>query len=222
MWSPLVLKKGEAPGVWHAPHAFLMLLFVAALALGHVREAHGQGIVVKEKTLPPAGVDSIKIKMVETYDVEGVGKDTVELTGTLVTRRGAPLLGTGATGQAWETSTVVAEFQRLELKGKSRVFGPVTVTLDKGHPAFAAVTAGKCKAALSVQVEMPDHRLTLRTATAVQLQSTVTRVPPIGNDTTKSVGTTKLVDKDGKSHGTITKAVVTWRELASQKQFDKP
>lgn len=82
----------------------------------------------------------------ETHDVEWVGEDTVSLEGTLVAKHTVTLLGDGSRKGVGQTSTVVTRFSDLKLSGKSVVFGPVKVTLDKSVPAFGVVTASKGKA----------------------------------------------------------------------------
>lgn len=174
-------------------------------------------IKVKALTLPAAGVDTVDITIVETYDVRGVGKDTVELKGVLVANRGAPLLEHGTKTADWETATVVAQFTSLKLSGNSELFGPVKVTLDKSGPSFGVVRAGKCKASIAIVVAMPKLGMTLRTLEPVQLQSTVTTVPPIGDERTESVKPVKLIDvKTNKTVGSIDKARVMWRDLTVQ------
>ena len=177
-------------------------------------------IPVKALTVPVAGVDTVNITIEETYDVKGVGKDTVTLRGTLVANRTVPLLGHGAKKVDWNSSTVVAEFTSLKLSGRSDIFGPVRVTLDKTIKSFGAVQAGKCAAALGIVVSMPAQGLTLRSEEPVQLQSTVKTVPPIGDEKTESVFPVALVEVDtGKPRGTLQKARVAWRELISQTRF---
>lgn len=174
-------------------------------------------ITVKARTLPAAGTDSVNITISETYEVQGIGTDTVVLTGVLVSNRTVPLLEHGTKSATWETATVVAQFTSLKLTGKSDLFGPVRVSLDKAVPAFGVVTAGKCKAALGVVVSMPKHRLTLKTAEPIQLRSVVTTVPPIGDENTESVMPVRLVEADSnRLRGRLTKAQVTWRELTDQ------
>ena len=174
-------------------------------------------IAVKPKTLPVAGVDSIDITIEETYQVDGVGEDRVTLKGTLVGERTSPLLGFGEDKDSWDTSTVVARFSKLQLFGESDVFGPVIVTLDESVPAFGVVTAGKCAAALPVQVEMPRHNLVMKSEEPVQLRSDVQTVPPIGDEKTESVRSVKLLNaKTLRPMGTMVKARVAWRELTDQ------
>lgn len=175
---------------------------------------------VKPVTLPRAGTDAVDITIVETYEVEGIGRDQVTLKGVLTTERATPLLGFGVAEHSWDNSTVVAKFTSLDLKGQSDVFGPVNVKLDPSTAGFGVVQNGKCAAAMPIEVSMPAHDLHLRSATPIQLQSQVTTVPPIGDEKTESVAPVTLVDKNtGKARGQIIKARVAWRELTTQ-SFD--
>ena len=123
-------------------------------------------IEVSQFTLPPAGTDIVAITMEESYEIEGIGQDTVTLTGTLVAERATPLLGFESETVEWETSTVVARFSGLNLHGESEVFGPVDVFLDPRTPAMAAVIGGKCVAAVPVMVSF--------------VMSPPTTTPPVG------------------------------------------
>jgi hypothetical protein len=171
---------------------------------------------VKPLTVPAAGVDVVDITIDETYEVEGVGRDTVTLRGTLVANRGVPLLAHGAKRASWKNSIVTAQFTKLSLIGQSAVFGPVSVSLDHRVPSFGVVQGGKCAAAIGIEVSMPAHNLALRSAEPVQLQSTVRTVPPIGDEKTDSVLPVRLVDESGRARGTLARARVTWRELRQQ------
>lgn len=168
-------------------------------------------------TLPAAGVDDVDITIEETYEVEGLGSDTVLLKGRLVAERTVPLLEHGATRESWEDSTVAARFTKLELYGESSVFGPVIVKLNEELPAFGIVSAGKCKAALPIEVSMPRHGLVLQSEEPVQLHSNVTTVPPIGDEKTVSVKAVSLVDiRTQRTVGRLNRARVAWRDLRTQ------
>jgi hypothetical protein len=174
-------------------------------------------IEVRPRTLPAAGMDTTIITIHEQYQVEGVGEDTVELRGTLVADRAAPLVGHGAERADWENATVVARFTSLDLSGTSDVFGPVHAVLDPRTPSFGAVTAGRCAAAISMVVSMPEQNLLLHTAEPVQLRSEVNTVPPIGDEQTVSIAPVTLVDRNThREMGTLQSARVVWRELAAQ------
>lgn len=174
-------------------------------------------IKVKPYTLPRAGVDVVEINIEEEYNVEGIGRDVVDLKGTLIAERTVPLLEHGKKKVDWKNSIIVARFTKLSLRGRSKVFGPVSVELDQSIPSFGVVQAGKCRAAMAITVSMPDHGLQLRGEEPIQLHSTVKTVPPIGDERTESVLPVKLIDtKTKRSVGTITKARVSWRELTKQ------
>jgi len=180
-------------------------------------------IQVKPKTLPMVPGDDINhVVLKETYEIEGVGKETVELKGELITRRGMPILQPGTTRHSWETSTVVAQITKLELKGTSNLFGDVHVTLQAAVPAYAAVKAGKCAASVPVQVTMSKVGETLISAQPMQLRSDVTRVPPVGDEKTQSVAPVALVDTNGRSRGAIHSVTIGWRELREQRALMKP
>jgi hypothetical protein len=207
----------------HSPTRWKLRTFGEVVYLGQYQTT-GQfepleanmAIRVAEFTVPRAGIDVVNITIEETYDVEGIGSDTVVLRGTLVANRGAPLLERPGNPD-WDTSTVVAQFTKLSLVGESRIFGPVSVSLDERVPAFGVVTGGKCKAALGVEVSLPNHDLVLRSSEPVQLQSEVRTVPPIGDERTESIQSTRLIDaRSGRPRGVLTRARVMWRELTEQ------
>lgn len=179
--------------------------------------AKSSPITIKPFTIPEAGTDVTEITLIEKYNIEGVGSDTVKLKGHLVAERGAPLLGRGEKQVSWETSTVVARFSELKLEGNSEVFGPVKVTLDDRFPAFGVVKAGACKASISVKVDMPQIGQSFRTMQPVQLVSDVKTVPPIGDEKTVSIQGVNLIDKAGRTRGELVSARIIWRSLIEQK-----
>jgi hypothetical protein len=59
----------------------------------------------------------------------------------------------------------------------------------------------------------------LKTSEAIQLQSEVTTIPPVGDELTASVHAVDLVDADSnRKVGTLSKATVKWRDLVAQKR----
>ena len=174
-------------------------------------------IRVKPYTIPKAGIDKVDVTIEETYDVQGVGRDTVTLKGILVANRGAPMLQPGKRTLSWKSAIVSARFTSLKLSGKSEVFGPVKVSLDTSFPASAIAFACHCSASLGVVVSMPSLGIALKTAEPMQLRSEVTTIPPIGDEKTVSVSAVNLVDTTtNRKRGSLTKARVIWRELLEQ------
>jgi hypothetical protein len=179
-------------------------------------------IEVKPLTVPPAGIDIVRITIEETYDIEGVGKDTVTLNGRLVANRTVPLVGPERNVD-WNTSAVVAQFTDLEVSGNSKVFGPVHVSLDKTIPSYGLNIGCHCRAAIGVVVGIPQHGITLRSASPVQLKSEVQTVPPIGDERTESVLPVDLIDAvSERKRGSIESVRVLWRELTEQRAHRAP
>ena len=98
-----------------------------------------QPVEVKSQTLPGASVDVMRVKLEETYTIDGIGKDSVQLTGWIAVRHGASRPAPGETLVSWTTAVTDTEFVGMELRGVSDVFGPVVVTLDSSRPAIGQV-----------------------------------------------------------------------------------
>jgi hypothetical protein len=98
-----------------------------------------QPVEVKPYSLPGASVDVMRVKLEETYTIDGIGKDSVQLTGWIAVRHGASRPAPGETQVSWATAVTDTEFVGLELRGVSDVFGPVVVTLDSSRPAIGQV-----------------------------------------------------------------------------------
>lgn len=96
-------------------------------------------IDVKSHQLPGASVDVMRVRLEEKYTIQGVGEDTVELTGWIAVRHGASRPAPGYNNVSWETAVTDTEFVGLELRGESKIFGPVRVTLDSSRPAIGQV-----------------------------------------------------------------------------------
>src|SRR5258708_28442721 len=80
--------------------------------------------------LPTASADVMRVRVNETYQVYGVGTDTVQLSGWIAVTHDNPRPARGETEVAWGTAVAATEFVGLHLKGESALFGPVQVTLD--------------------------------------------------------------------------------------------
>jgi len=95
-------------------------------------------IPVERFALPEAGVDVMRVRLEETYDVAGVGKDTVELRGWIAVKHDNSRPALGETDLSWETAVTDTEFVAMELRGDSPIFGPVHITLDKANTSKRA------------------------------------------------------------------------------------
>lgn len=96
-------------------------------------------IQVQPFHLPGPSVDVMRVRLEETYTVQGVGKDSVELTGWIAVRHGASRPAPGFHTVSWNTAVTDTEFVGLDLQGESKIFGPVHVTLDRSRPAIGQV-----------------------------------------------------------------------------------
>lgn len=96
-------------------------------------------IALPEYSLPPAGIQVMRARLEETYTVDGVGTDTVELTGWIAVRHGTPRAVAGAAELNWETAVTDTEFVGMRLTGVSEKFGNVLVTLDTTRPSYGQV-----------------------------------------------------------------------------------
>jgi hypothetical protein len=96
---------------------------------------------VKRFVLPTAGVDVMRAVVEETYTIDGVGTDTVLLTGWIAVKHASPRLIRGAEKLQWGSAQIDTEFVGLSLKGRSPIFGDLSVTLNSNEPSLGVVGA---------------------------------------------------------------------------------
>src|SRR5262245_24224450 len=65
---------------------------------------------IEKFSLPESSVDVMRVRMEETYDIDGVGKDTVELRGWIAVRHDDPRAAVGETEVKWGTAVSNTEF----------------------------------------------------------------------------------------------------------------
>jgi ketosteroid isomerase-like protein len=92
-------------------------------------------------SLPGASVDVMRVRMDETYNIQGIGNDTVELRGWIAVVHDRPMSVVPNAAPTWETAITPTEFVGLHLKGKSKIFGDVEVKLDDTMRVRGAVGA---------------------------------------------------------------------------------
>jgi hypothetical protein len=98
-------------------------------------------IPVEKFYLPPAGVDVMRIRMEGTYTINGIGTDRVELSGWLACIHREPRPAPGKAGNSWKTSVIDTEFVGFDIRGESKIFGPVRAYLDSERPSFGRAGA---------------------------------------------------------------------------------
>jgi hypothetical protein len=199
-----------------------------------------EALPIRAYELPPAGVDVMRARLTETYSVDGVGSDQVELTGWIAVRHGQARPVDGATELKWSTAVLTTEFVGMDLQGRSDVFGPVRVRLDNSRRSIGSVgqiqipakarqillaaaattstdaatvdATAACEAAANVTVEMPDLQLAMQTKSPVSWYSLVTTIPPVGHTASVAIEPVRLIAA-GREVATLESGKVNFREL---------
>lgn len=96
-------------------------------------------IPVERFILPDSGVDVMRVRLQESYDVAGVGKDTVDLTGWIAVKHYNTHAVEGESQVKWGTAVTDTQFVGMDLRGESPIFGPVRVRLSPGQQAVGHV-----------------------------------------------------------------------------------
>ncbi len=165
---------------------------------------------VQPYRLTPGATDTMRVRVREKIDIQGVGLDVIDMIGTFVVRRDHPRPADGSEELRWAKAEIKAEFRSLELYGESPVFGTVRVRLDPTQPAQAVVgpssgesQAAGCEAQIAPVIELPELGLTLTTGgNMVRLASKVVQVPPVG-DVARSENSVPLLDEGGNVMGEL-------------------
>jgi hypothetical protein len=192
-------------------------------------------IAPKPYTLPEPGVDVMRARLTENYTIAGIGEDSVELTGWIAVTHGKP------STDNWNTAVTETRFVGLDLRGESKLFGPVHVTFDADKPAVGKVGAIEipeqakiilaavepveedpcggvaescviCRAPVSVAVSMPNLGLTMETKVPATWYSVVNTIPPVGHTASVTFEPVPLVTADGREVGTLNSGQVLFRE----------
>lgn len=98
-----------------------------------------QAIPIRQWEVPGPGVDVMRAQLEETYSVDGVGTDTIELSGWIAVRHGQAYPVEGQKEINWNTAILDTQFVDMDLNGTSKLFGPVHITLDKTRPSLGKV-----------------------------------------------------------------------------------
>ncbi|MEM9293964.1 MAG: DUF6073 family protein [Acidobacteriota bacterium] len=104
-------------------------------------------LAVRQYEIPADSVDVMRARISETYVIDGIGEDTVELSGWIAVKHYDARPIEGATELTWNTLVVDTEFLAMELSGTSDLFGPVSVSLDTTTPLTGQVG----------QIEIPEY-----------------------------------------------------------------
>lgn len=201
-------------------------------------------IPVKRFALPPPGIDVVRVRMQGTYTVNGIGTDTVELSGqfSCIHRDARP--APGQTGVSWDTAIVDTEFVSFDISGESKLFGPIHVYLNPDLPSYGQAGAlnlpelskvkatraadnptpapkpDQCIAVMNLKVEMPQLNLKLQTRQALRNYSLVDTIPPVGTAPSFTLEPTELVS-NGRVVGLLQGSSAKLREVVLKAEFNR-
>jgi hypothetical protein len=106
-------------------------------------DSHGlaimQPIPIRQYEVPGPGVDVMRARLEETYTIDGVGTDTVQLSGWIAVTHGQAYTADGTKEVKWENAILPTQFVEMDLNSESKLFGKVHVGLDKSKPVFGKV-----------------------------------------------------------------------------------
>jgi hypothetical protein len=95
-------------------------------------------IEIEKFQVPPASIHVMRVKLEESYTIDGIGSEKVDLKGWIAVVQYAPKPIDATKPLSWENSLVETQFVALDLKGQSNMFGRMQLNLDpqshaKGH-----------------------------------------------------------------------------------------
>ncbi len=142
----------------------------------HVRKQH-----------PPAGIDNLNLKTVDTFFIPKMGRFTVDFSGYFQVTRGNP------STNEWGTATVYVNFTDLRLFGQDPKLGAITVDLNPNvisagntFPASEGLPGGSvanaaCSINVAARFTLHDLNMTLFNKTPIILKNDdVQGIPTIG------------------------------------------
>lgn len=89
--------------------------------------------------VPGPGVDVMRAQLEETYTIDGLGTDTVDLSGWIAVRHDNARAADPRAPMSWNNAVVDTEFVDLDLHGVSKLFGPIDISLDRSRPSRGQV-----------------------------------------------------------------------------------
>jgi len=128
-------------------------------------------------TFPPEAVDHLEMTITLEVEIAGIGKDKVQLEGTVVVHRSGPR---GADGKTMVGNMVGASF-----RGTSDVFGPVVASQSpilQSPCQYTYEGPGQYNGYIDINgwFWLPDHNLMTYSDGPVRVEGTASRIPPVG------------------------------------------
>jgi len=136
---------------------------------------------------PPAGIDNLGIRSIDTFMVPGMGEFTVEFRGVVRVARGRP------TADDWTNALVYTNLIGMYMHGESSAVGPINVTLNPQclstgqlKTPFQSMSSEQpeksCRMAVGALFHLPALGKTLFNKEPILLTiDHVRAIPPAGN-----------------------------------------
>ena len=155
---------------------------------------------------PAEGVDHFATTVTLELDIARLGKDTVDLRGTILLHRSGP---TGDEGK-----TMLGELAGASLRGRSNVFGNVVAMespIQHSPCEFTLDGRGSYRGRIDVNAWfwLPEHGQLLFSAQPIVLQIQTPEFPPVGHrvePTRTAIALYDFHDPGAKAVGTLTSA----------------
>jgi hypothetical protein len=130
-----------------------------------------------ESCFPPEAVDHLSMKVTVDVDLAGIGKDTIEMEGSVAVHRSGPL---GPDGKK-----MVGEMIGASLRGKSQVFGEVIAVhnpIQRSPCEYTCQAPGSYHGYFEINgcFWLPQHDLFIFSAEPVRVEGTAKAIPPVG------------------------------------------
>lgn len=188
--------------------------------------------------LPPAGIDNMNLKTVDTFLVPAKGRETykVDFKGYFQVTRGTP------SSQNWKDHRMIFNYTAFKLFGSDSQLGPITVELNpdfvSGGETFNGIDGvAKCRAATAVLFHLHDLKMTVFNKEPIMLKNADMKgIPTIGEGAdidTYHLPLYSVDDPDGDPKAYLEniqytvlnymtrKETMAYREADSERSFNK-
>ncbi|MBI4583135.1 MAG: hypothetical protein HY717_03840 [Planctomycetes bacterium] len=155
---------------------------------------------------PPEGIDHLGMKVSVEVEIAGIGKDTVNLEGTVAVQRSGPL---GPGGKTMKGDLIAAS-----LRGKSAVFGEVVAMASPIQHSPCEYTCEEPEKYpgyfdLNGWFWLPEHDLLVFSGQPVRVEGVARSIPPVGQKAemkAKEIPLFSFRQAKGNPVGSLTKA----------------
>jgi hypothetical protein len=154
--------------------------------------------VAADAAFPPEGVDHLRMAVSVDVEIAGIGKDTVELEGSVAVHRSGPL---GEGGKTMKGALIGAS-----LRGTSDVFGEVQAVQSPTQISpceYTQVAPGEYDGRFDIHgwFWLPKHGRMFYTDTPVRVAGKAAAIPPVGQVAKHTEETVPLRDFSAASAG---------------------